>query len=421
MVAPLSVVCQASRRNFARIAPPPKLVALVFAATWALAAEALGCDGLMAGARGELGTDDNVQGMTLGVANAGGQVCVTPALRVRASALFLAGLTASRDGRTAGGGAGGELALRLLPFPRWFAKPYASLSAGLLFFPLPRFLPGGDAYEFMLSLGAGVEIPLFDRLFVAVGAHWVHLSNGQGLGPFNPAFSGAGFSVEAGYRLDDRMPADVWTQPVSEGGRDSWAPGVIGDASYGRDGGAVWGAGRVRLAERVGPGVVALLDVTVGRLTPAAFGEVGLGIASHWPLATAGFYAGYRNYAGLTTSVVEGQLEAHATDEVSLLAMGVWENTTGLGNILRSALGIRAFPLASLLVDFGLGVDSGTGDVSPYFTLEWQIPLDVGGGRASLFIESQVSSLKIVGLRYAWGVGPSLRDRARKTLWLRLS
>jgi len=32
--------------------------------------------------------------------------------------------------------------------------------------------------------------------------HAVHLSNGQGLGPFNPAFTGAGVLLGASYALE---------------------------------------------------------------------------------------------------------------------------------------------------------------------------------------------------------------------------
>ncbi len=70
----------------------------------------------------------------------------------------------------------------------------------LLFLRQP-FLPGGDFYDFITQLGVGLEVPVSDRLSLIADVHAVHLSNGQGLGPFNPAFTGGGVLLGAAYTL----------------------------------------------------------------------------------------------------------------------------------------------------------------------------------------------------------------------------
>ena len=148
--------------------------------------------------RGEVGSG-SVAGIDLGVIGAGVEWRATPVLRLRVAALLLGAAGSADDGLTASGGAGGEVAVRVVPFPRWPAQPYLRASAGMLLFLRQPFLPGGDFYDFITQLGVGLELPVGDRLSLIADVHTVHLSNGQGLGPFNPAFTGAGVLIGATY------------------------------------------------------------------------------------------------------------------------------------------------------------------------------------------------------------------------------
>jgi len=109
--------------------------------------------------RGEIGSGD-VAGIDLGVVGAGVEWRATTRLRLRVAALVLGAIGSAEDGRTASGGAGGELALRVVPFPQWPARPYLRASAGMLLFLRQPFLPGADFYDFMTQLGVGLELPV---------------------------------------------------------------------------------------------------------------------------------------------------------------------------------------------------------------------------------------------------------------------
>ena len=373
--------------------------------------------------RAEVGTGDTV-GLSLAVASLGAELSLAPSLQARASAVALAPFGETRDGRVAHGG-GGELALHLTPFPSWRVRPFARASAGLLFFLRDPFLPGGDVYDFMLNFGGGVEVSLSDHFVMGLHAHYSHLSNGQGLGPFNPAFDGIGAGLDLRYSLAPRARIDGGGVPPTAGARRTWTPGLVVDGSIGAAGGALLSTGRLRVAERVSDHLVALFDGEAGTLASAALYEVGLALAGHWGVASAGLHAGYRNYAGLSTLVLAAQAEAHVSPEVSFVAMGAFERSDFSGSLARAAIAMRAFPIEPLLVELGVGFDRlgdpSAHDVSdPYFVFEWQLPLRAPDWQVSLFVDSQVSTVKLAGLRVAWGMGATLREQARQTGWRRV-
>ncbi len=65
--------------------------------------------------------------------------------------------------------------------------------------------------------------------------------------------------------------------------------------------------------------------------------------------------------------------------------------------------------------------DASAHDVSdPYFAFEWQLPVSARDWQLSLFVDSQVSTVKLAGLRVAWGMGTTLRDQARRMGWRRV-
>ncbi len=169
-------------------------------------------------ARGVIGKGD-VAGIYLGALGGGVEWRLLPPLRLRTTALLLGGTGSSDTGQSAGGGAGGELAARIVPFPNWPVQPYLRLSAGFLLFLREPFLPGGDFYEFILGYGAGLAIPIGARVSLIGDLQVVHLSNGQGLGPFNPSFDGYAGLVGITYAIAHDSPMGATSQAVQSNGR----------------------------------------------------------------------------------------------------------------------------------------------------------------------------------------------------------
>lgn len=66
------------------------------------------------------------------------------------------------------------------------------------------FPPGGDIYNFALRYGGSLGWSLRPGLRVTVGYRWMHVSNGQGLGPHNPSYEG--FGIPVGVVWDLRPP-----------------------------------------------------------------------------------------------------------------------------------------------------------------------------------------------------------------------
>jgi hypothetical protein len=62
---------------------------------------------------------------------------------------------------------------------------------GIVFYS-SDFPPGGSFYNFTWRLGGTLAVRLTDRLSLTAGARWMHVSNGQGLNPHNPAYQATG-------------------------------------------------------------------------------------------------------------------------------------------------------------------------------------------------------------------------------------
>jgi hypothetical protein len=374
-------------------------------------------------ARGELGTG-RVAGLDLGALGLGVEWWVAPTLRLRTTALVLGATGRTDNGRTANGGAGGELALRLLPFPHWPVRPYGRLSAGLLLFLRGPFLPGGDFYDFILIGGAGLEVPLGPRVALFGDLHVTHLSNGQGLGAFNPSFNGWGALVGVNYALGTETPAEPAPPPEMANPRAGWRPGVIVDGDAGWDVGFVAG-GRLRVAERLGGPLLAMLDTQWVSDGGTPYEDVGLALVGHWSHATVGTQVSYEHIPGIDALAEQTQVEGHLTREASLLATGILQQQRIFDDFAVGAFGLRAFPFDSLRVEggvkltrsFGAGATTVAG---PFAGFEWQLPLGAPDWQLSAFLERERATGKIAGLRVAWNMGQSLRDVARRTGWVRL-
>lgn len=381
---------------------------------------------LTADARGEVGEGD-VAGIDLELVGVGLEWRTTPNLRLRAELLALGATGVADTGRSASHGAGGELSALVVPFPAWRVRPFLRASAGTLFFLRRPFLPGGDFYDFILQAGAGLELPLDDRLALFGDLHVVHLSNGQGLGPFNPAFGGAGGLLGATYALAPRdepeAPLPVHA-PVQEA-RPNWQPGATVDASIGNFQSSLELAARARVTERLTRRTLAVLDLEAGQLDSLSFVEAGVDLAAHWTGASAGVHGGFRRYAGIDTYVQQVQLEANITDEASVVAVGDWEAPIGFADTYRAAMILRVFPIDTLLTELGGGYQRvGTSPLNDggtvYFAVEWQLPIHVPAWQVSLFAVRQIDELQFAGLRISWDMGATLRDLARQTGWRRI-
>lgn len=73
-------------------------------------------------------------------------------------------------------------------------------AAGGLIAYTARFPPGGDWYNFAWKIGPVLSVALHEDLALFTGLRWMHLSNGQGLGPQNPAYEAVG--ATAGLQLN---------------------------------------------------------------------------------------------------------------------------------------------------------------------------------------------------------------------------
>lgn len=101
----------------------------------------------------------------------------------------------ARDGEArAMGGAVGP-SVRWMAFPERQWQPYFIYSTGLAVTPEP-FPPGGTRLNFLHNYGVGFRGPfLVPDVVTRTELRFLHLSNGRGSGPDNPAIRAVGFSV----------------------------------------------------------------------------------------------------------------------------------------------------------------------------------------------------------------------------------
>lgn len=384
---------------------------------------------LTTGVRFETGLDSDA-GLSLGLVRLGLDWRVAPSLILSASALGLMPFGETDAGERSNGGLGGELGLRLVPWRGDVIEPFLAAGVGILLFDEDApFLPGGDRYEGILTYGLGVDLRL-DALTLGLELHYVHLSNGQGLGDHNPAYDGLGVTLVARVGLDEpRWPDGPWDGIADRiGARLCFEPGVWLDLGYGRVADADLWTGRLRLAERLSDDGFVHLDVEAGTLAGERLVEAGVALVEHFDHLSLGVHVGFRDYADLGTLVGVLQLEGHITPEATLVAMGQIEAGELAEPLGRAGIGLRLFPFPSMLVELGVGFDrigdGSIGDASdPYLGLEWQLPIALPNWQFSLFLERQIATIDVVGIRLAYTSGgrvPSLRDTARHLGWRRL-
>ncbi len=95
---------------------------------------------------------------------------------------------------TVAGGAGPGFLLRGVPLSRRLVLLRLEVAVSLVLYA-PNFPPGGDVYNFASQLGGSIAFRLRPHLVLGIGVRWMHVSNGRGLGPQNPAYEGVGFPI----------------------------------------------------------------------------------------------------------------------------------------------------------------------------------------------------------------------------------
>jgi lipid A 3-O-deacylase len=91
-----------------------------------------------------------------------------------------------------GAGPSAEARFELLRGER--ATLNVDLGTALLLYDRP-FPAGGDHYNGMFQLGPSVSFTPAPAHTLTLGYRWVHVSNGQGLGPHNPAYEAKGLTL----------------------------------------------------------------------------------------------------------------------------------------------------------------------------------------------------------------------------------
>lgn len=88
-------------------------------------------------------------------------------------------------------GIGPLFLLRFEPFVYKDFSVAPELTGGLIFYT-NRFPYGGDIYNFMWRMGLTATYRITQKFAVLANVKWMHVSNGQGLGPQNPSYEAWG-------------------------------------------------------------------------------------------------------------------------------------------------------------------------------------------------------------------------------------
>lgn len=98
----------------------------------------------------------------------------------------------AREANTFGGGLSGGLRFEILNFS--YHNLYIETLQGMIF-TVEDFPPGGTPWNFMVRYGIGYNVQLADKRFISFGWRWMHISNGTGLVPSNPAIDANGLFI----------------------------------------------------------------------------------------------------------------------------------------------------------------------------------------------------------------------------------
>jgi hypothetical protein len=382
---------------------------------------------LRATVRGVAGVDSRA-GFGLGLISFGGDLHLSPSLTLGGQLVGQTPFGSIDAGAPAAFGFGGELTLRaMLLSDSAVVRPYLTWNLGIALFAGRPFLPGGDIYDFLVGGGVGAEVSLTRACRLGVEGFMLHESNGQGLGPFNPAFDGFGTAVTMTWS-DGAIVTLTGVPRARPGGRTTRFPGVSLDAVAGVVGHDALGTGRLLAAQRLADPVLVVADLEYGAFAGERLIEGGGALVLHLDESlSAGAHLGYRDYAGLGTTVGAGQLEWHATPAASLVGLVHVERNVLDGTRWRAGFGLRTYVRDSLMVLVGLGFNDLTApdqsfedSSNPFVGFEWRLPIAGAGWQVSLYGERRISTFDVAGLRFGWNMGDTPRDSARHDAWRRL-
>ena len=82
---------------------------------------------------------------------------------------------------------------------------YIETAQGMLF-TANDFPPGGTPWNFSVRYGLGYTVHLSDNRYLVFGWRWMHISNGTGLVPTNPAYDGNGIYIGFKFSKDKPTP-----------------------------------------------------------------------------------------------------------------------------------------------------------------------------------------------------------------------
>ncbi len=91
-------------------------------------------------------------------------------------------------------GAGPVCHMRFEPFIYKGLSFSGDASGGIIFYT-EDFPVGGDFYNFMWRRGFSLNYHFNNMFALNLNFKWMHVSNGQGLGPQNPSYEGKGFGL----------------------------------------------------------------------------------------------------------------------------------------------------------------------------------------------------------------------------------
>lgn len=91
-------------------------------------------------------------------------------------------------------GVGPVFLLRFEPYVYYGLSVSGDASGGIIVYST-EFPYGGDIYNFMWRIGLSLHYRFNESYAMSVNYKWMHVSNGQGLGPFNPSYEGKGFGI----------------------------------------------------------------------------------------------------------------------------------------------------------------------------------------------------------------------------------
>lgn len=98
----------------------------------------------------------------------------------------------SLSANTVGLGLAGSLRIELLNLSHH--NFYIESQQGMVF-TIDSFPPGGTPWNFIVKYGLGYTVHLSNKRYLNFGWRWMHISNGTGFVPTNPAYDGNGIYI----------------------------------------------------------------------------------------------------------------------------------------------------------------------------------------------------------------------------------